>query len=107
MKPTPAQVDAAAEAILNARGMRRGVPKIINVLAFVPPQIAADAREDAGDALDAVGFVDLVAACRACLALFQRWASDDPNVEILPEEVDDIEALVKAAVAKAEGQTNV
>lgn len=45
------QIDKAAAAILNARGMRRGIPPIKNVLDFAPAPMVEDAREDARAAL--------------------------------------------------------
>jgi hypothetical protein len=58
-------VGIAAEAILNARGARRGVPAISNVAKFVPPHVLADAVEDAEAALERVGALELYEAALA------------------------------------------
>ena len=42
-----ATVRTIASALLNARGMRRGSPIIVNVLDIVPRQIREDAIADA------------------------------------------------------------
>jgi hypothetical protein len=50
---TQIQVEAAAAAIVNARGMRRGVPEIENVLQLTPARIREEVVEDARAALEA------------------------------------------------------
>ncbi|CAA2366780.1 hypothetical protein [Xanthomonas phage Fontebon] len=52
---TPDQVKRAAAAIANARGGRRGVPAITNVLDILPPHLLAEVTEDAQAALEAAG----------------------------------------------------
>ncbi|MEP6963341.1 MAG: hypothetical protein ABI995_14765 [Acidobacteriota bacterium] len=47
-------IDAIASAMLNARGNRRGVPQIVNVLEMVPAHIRADAVDDADAILTAI-----------------------------------------------------
>lgn len=49
--PTEAMIEAAAEAIANARGMRRGVPAITGILAALPSKIHDEVMEDAKAAL--------------------------------------------------------
>lgn len=52
---TPDQVKRAAAAIANARGGRRGVPAITNVLDILPAHLLAEVTEDAQAALEAAG----------------------------------------------------
>lgn len=47
------RTEAATAAILNARGMRRGMPPVANVLEMVPADILENATEDAAAALKA------------------------------------------------------
>lgn len=47
------EVEAAAVAIMNARGNRRGVPIISNVLDVLPQKLRDEVREDASVALAA------------------------------------------------------
>ena len=47
------RVLAAAAAIANARGGRRGVPKITNILDVLPPRLFVEVVEDAEAALEA------------------------------------------------------
>lgn len=54
MKPTAEQIDLAAAAIANARGGRRGLPPISNVLDLLPANLVDEVREDARAALEAV-----------------------------------------------------
>jgi len=51
--PTDAMIEAAAEAIANARGMRRGVPPITGILAALPSKLHDEVMEDAKAALEA------------------------------------------------------
>lgn len=51
---TPEQIDAAAAAIANARGNRRGAPAISNILTILPLELVKEVREDAKAALEAV-----------------------------------------------------
>jgi hypothetical protein len=44
-----------AAAIANARGMRRGVPPIINVLDILPPKLRDEVLDDAENVLLALG----------------------------------------------------
>lgn len=46
-------LQAAAAAIANARGGRRGAPPIANILEVLPPNLLAEVTEDAGAALAA------------------------------------------------------
>jgi hypothetical protein len=43
-----------AAALANARGMRRGVPKIVNVLDLLPEDILAEVMDDAEAVLEAL-----------------------------------------------------
>lgn len=53
MKPMPEQIEAAATAIANARGGRRGMPPISNVLELLPEKLRTEVLEDAEAALTA------------------------------------------------------
>ena len=46
-------IKAAAAAIANARGGRRGVPEIANILDMLPEKLVAEVMEDAEAALRA------------------------------------------------------
>ncbi|WP_342106349.1 hypothetical protein [Methylobacterium sp. SI9] len=50
---TREMIEAAAAAIANARGGRRGVPEIVNILDMLPDSIRAEIVEDAEAALKA------------------------------------------------------
>lgn len=50
---TPAMIEAAAAAIANARGGRRGVPEIVNILDMLPEKLRDEVLEDAEAALKA------------------------------------------------------
>ena len=57
MKPTQEQIELAAAAIANARGGRRGMPPISNVLEMLKgavPALHAEVMEDAEAALKGV-----------------------------------------------------
>jgi hypothetical protein len=54
---TQREVEAAAEAIANARGCRRGVPSITNLLQALPQKLRDEVLEDAAAALAAVAEV--------------------------------------------------
>jgi hypothetical protein len=47
------EVLAAAAAIANARGMRRNLPAIVNILDLLPEKLRAEVMEDARAALAA------------------------------------------------------
>lgn len=47
-------IEKAAAAIANQRGMRRGVPKISNILEMLPAHLKKEVMEDAEAALKAV-----------------------------------------------------
>jgi hypothetical protein len=47
------EIRAAAAAIANARGNRRGVPVISNILEVLPKKLVDEVMEDAEAALDA------------------------------------------------------
>lgn len=53
MKPTPEMIRAAAAAIANARGGRRGAPNVSNILDILPPKLHTEVMEDAEAALNA------------------------------------------------------
>ena len=55
--PTPAQIEAAAAAIANERGGRRGMPPISNVLQLLPDKLRTEVLEDARAALEAAAAV--------------------------------------------------
>jgi len=50
---TREMIEAAAAAIANARGGRRGAPEIVNVLDILPEKLLAEVMEDAEAALKA------------------------------------------------------
>lgn len=50
---TPGQIQAAAAAIANARGGRRGVPAVSNILDVLPANLRQEVMEDAEAALKA------------------------------------------------------
>lgn len=50
---TDSQIKAAATAIANARGARRGVPVISNILEVLPQKLVDEVMEDAKAALEA------------------------------------------------------
>jgi malic enzyme len=50
---TREMIEAAAAAIANARGGRRGAPEIRNVLEILPAKLMAEVLEDAEAALTA------------------------------------------------------
>lgn len=50
---TPAMIEAAAAAIANARGGRRGAPAIRNILDILPQKLREEVMEDAEEALKA------------------------------------------------------
>ena len=70
-------VEKVANALLNSRGGRKGMPPIENALDLVPPEYRVQALEDATVALLACGYDVLVATleashhdsktCRVCL----------------------------------------
>jgi hypothetical protein len=47
----------AAAAIANARGARRGMPAITNILDILPPKLREEVTEDAKAALEAAAKV--------------------------------------------------
>lgn len=51
-------------ALANARGMRRGVPPITNVVDILPTQVRRELEDDAEQVLKALGHEALVAALR-------------------------------------------
>lgn len=57
-KDTPARLAAAAAAIANARGGRRGAPQIANILEMLPHKLLEEVLEDARVALDAAHAAD-------------------------------------------------
>lgn len=52
-----ARIEAAAAAIANARGGRRGMPPILNILEMLPEKLRDEVMEDAKDALAAADAV--------------------------------------------------
>lgn len=50
---TREMIEAAAAAIANARGGRRGAPEIVNVLDMLPQKLRDEVMEDAEAALTA------------------------------------------------------
>ncbi|MCF8533865.1 MAG: hypothetical protein K9G48_12735 [Reyranella sp.] len=54
---SPDQVRAAAAAIANARGGRRGMPPIANILDVLPRNLVDEVIEDATAALEAAAKV--------------------------------------------------
>jgi len=50
---TREMIEAAAAAIANARGGRRGVPEIVNILDMLPEKLRDEVLEDAEVALKA------------------------------------------------------
>jgi hypothetical protein len=57
MAVTTEQIRAAATAIANARGARRGLPAILNILDMLPARLRDEAMEDAEAALKAAAGV--------------------------------------------------
>jgi len=53
-----------AAALANARGMRRGVPTIANVLDLLPEDILAEVMDDAQGVLEALREVDAAIVLR-------------------------------------------
>lgn len=56
---TDAIIELGAAAIANARGGRRGMPPISNVLAMLPPNLRAEVLDDMKavvSAIDAAGY---------------------------------------------------
>lgn len=53
MKPTQKQIEVAAAAIANARGGRRGLPEVTNILEMLPENLVREVMEDAEAALTA------------------------------------------------------
>ncbi len=51
--PTDKQIEAAAEAIANARGNRRGAPSVSGILHLLPAKLKDEVMEDAKAALEA------------------------------------------------------
>jgi hypothetical protein len=70
----PFAVDIAAAAIANARGNRRGVPNIINILEILPPSLVEEVTEDAKAALEAVGYQELTEALEESVKLQAHYA---------------------------------
>lgn len=54
MKFAEYQILKSAAAIANARGMRRGVPEIVNILDLLPEKLREEVIEDATAALEAI-----------------------------------------------------
>jgi len=50
---TREMIEAAASVIANARGGRRGVPEIVNILDMLPEKLVAEVMENAEAALKA------------------------------------------------------
>lgn len=50
---TQKEIRAAAAAMANARGNRRGVPSITNILEMLPKKLFDEVMEDAAAALEA------------------------------------------------------
>lgn len=69
MKFTEAQILKSAAAIANARGARRAVPAITNVLDVLPGDLKAAVIEDATAALEAI---EPLEAVRAAAEQIQR-----------------------------------
>lgn len=53
MKISTVQIEAAAGAIANARGNRRGMPSLSNILEILSPKLRDEVMEDAKAALEA------------------------------------------------------
>lgn len=53
MTPTQNQIELAAAAIANARGGRRGIPEITNILEMLPDNLVVEVMQDAEAALKA------------------------------------------------------
>lgn len=77
MKPTEEQINLAAAAIANARGGRRGMPAISNVmelLEMLPGNLRQEVTEDAEAALDAVSFAEIKFALDESVKLQAHYA---------------------------------
>jgi hypothetical protein len=62
MTTNHAKVRAVAAAIANARGMRRGVPTITNILELIPKHLVDEVTEDAEAAIEALKVIP----CSGC-----------------------------------------
>jgi hypothetical protein len=74
MKATREQIEAAAAAIANMRGGRRGVPPISNVLEALSDKLRAEVIEDGEAALDAVSFGEIWHALEQSVKLQSHYA---------------------------------
>ena len=48
------KIRVAAAAIANARGARRGVPEIVNILSLIPRKLVEEVTDDATAAVEAI-----------------------------------------------------
>lgn len=83
---------AGAAAIANARGGRRGMPAITNILDVLPQKLRDEVMEDAEAVLEAVGFADVVKQLRSVAVENNIRGFLDPNVSLA------IDAVLKKAV---------
>lgn len=102
---TPAynMIQKAAAAVANARGMRRGVPAITNILDLLPEKLRGEVIEDATEALDQAGAFELLEACKLAQAVLYLEGDYINKAEF--EEVVNIRERIKVAIAKAEGRS--
>jgi hypothetical protein len=64
MKTPLTHQQRVAAAIANARGKRRGVPTIVNILDVLPPKLLQEVTEEADAVLDTLGYAELVKALK-------------------------------------------
>jgi hypothetical protein len=65
-------LDRAAAAIANARGARRGMPAIVNVLELLPEKLRAEVLDDAEAVLAALGLEQLRTAAGDALTSLEN-----------------------------------
>lgn len=83
-------IQTAAAAIANARGGRRGMPQITNVLDLLPPKLRDEVTEDARAVFEAL---------QKSSPEFLAWSHNRQIIEqiraIVPDAPTDDEELVK------------
>jgi hypothetical protein len=67
-------VERVASAIANARGNRRGVPQIVNILDLLPMKLLSEVTEEAEAALEALGYRELLEALEKSVKLQSHYA---------------------------------
>jgi hypothetical protein len=75
MKQDRVRVMKAAAALANARGMRKGLPAIRNILDMLPQSLREEIIEDAEEALEAAGLAELQDALEGSVNLQAHYAA--------------------------------